>query len=107
MPKVYRLSKTPGDNAMDLDLRASVEMQKDKDPQSRKIDTEIKARGTSPSKEQSLDRHAIVDIINALKVLGADVASIKSFSEYIEYDSEMEKIKNECKTQELLNGGGQ
>lgn len=106
MPKVYRLSKTPGDNAMDRDLMASVEMQKDKDPQSRKIDTEIKAQGTSPSKEQSLDRHAIVDIISTLKALGVDVASIKSFAEYIEYDAEMEKIKDECKTQERLAEGG-
>ena len=100
MPKVYRLNKTPGDNAMDRDLRASVEMQKDKDPQSKRIDAEIKSKGTSPSKEQSLDRHAIIDIIDALKGLGVDVSSVKSFVEYAEYNSEMEKIKDECRTQE-------
>ena len=52
------------------------------------------------AKEQSLDRHAIIDIIDALKGLGVDVSSVKSFVEYAEYNSEMEKIKDECRTQE-------
>ena len=104
MPKVHRLNKTPGDNAMDRDLKASVELQKDKDPESRKIDTEIKTQGTSPSKEQSLDRHAIIDIINALKGLGIDISTIESFVKYAEYDAEMERIKEECKSQGQHDG---
>lgn len=104
MPKVHRLNKTPGDNAMDRDLKASVELQKDKDPESRKIDTEIKTKGTSPSKEQSLDRHAIIDIIDVLKELGVEISGIKSFAEYAEYNAEMEKIKEECKAQDYHDG---
>ena len=104
MPKIHRLNKTPGDIVMDRDLKASVELQKDKNPASRAIDTEIKRQGTSPSKEQSLDRHAIIDIINALKGLGVDISAIESFAKYAEYDAEMERIKEECKSQDQYDG---
>lgn len=107
MPKVHRLNKTPGETAMDRDLKASVELQKDKDPTSRTIDTEIKRQGTSPSKEQSLDRHAIIDIIGVLKGLGVDISTIESFAKYAEYDAEMEKIKEECKSQGQHDGDEQ
>lgn len=103
MPKVYKLKISPGNNVMEQNLKSFAELQKDKNPQSQQIDNEIKRLGTSPSEEQSLNRHAIVDIINALNALGVDISTIKSFSEYSEYNNKMEEIKEKCKNQYYHN----